>query len=241
MHHLPRAHTRVKRRSFLLEMPAMLKRPCTILILAAALNAQQPVAPTPEPDGSPRGDTAGNYNVMNSFETGYRWRLGDGNLGKDRADVNYGTGIRLLGSSFSMYSKDGHGKYFDEIVLNTLGLGNDPYQSASLRIQKNTLYRYDMLWRLNDYFNPGLTISGGEHLIDTTRRLLDNDLTLLPQFPIRIRLGYSRNDQTGPALSTAQEFDSRGDPFVVFSNVRREWNEYRLGLDATAAGFRFTL
>ena len=52
---------------------------------------------------------------------------------------------------------DGHGRYFDEIVLNTLGLGNDPYQSAVLRVQKNSLYHYDMLWRLNDYYNPGLT------------------------------------------------------------------------------------
>ncbi len=219
----------------------MLTRICTILILAAALNAQQPVAPTPEPVGSPRGDTAGNYNVMNSFETGYRWRLVDGNLGKYRADVNYGNGIRLLGSTFSMYSKDGHGQYFDEILLNTLGLGNDPYQSASLRIQKNNLYRYDMLWRLNDYYNPGLTISAGEHLTDTTRRLLDNDLTLMPLSAFHVRLGYSRNDQTGPALSSVQEFDSRGDSYVVFSNVRREWNEYRLGLDVTAAGFKFTL
>ena len=24
-----------------------------------------------------------------------------------------------------------------------------------LRIQKNGLYRYDMSWRLNDYYNPG--------------------------------------------------------------------------------------
>ncbi len=49
------------------------------------------------------------------------------------------------------------------MLLNTLGLGNDPYESASLRVQKNGLYRYDMLWRLNDYSNPGLTVAGGLH------------------------------------------------------------------------------
>ena len=53
-----------------------------------------------------------------------------GNLGKYRSDVNYGNGIRLLGSSLTVNSRDGHGGLFDEIVLTTLGLGNDPYQSA---------------------------------------------------------------------------------------------------------------
>ena len=41
-------------------------------------------------------------------------------------------------------------------MLSTSGLGNDPYQNASLRVQKNGLYRYDMLWREDDYYNPGL-------------------------------------------------------------------------------------
>ncbi len=55
-----------------------------------------------------------------------------------------------------MNSRDGHGRWFDQIVLTTMGLGNDPYQSVTLRVEKNKLYRYDMLWRLDDYYNPGL-------------------------------------------------------------------------------------
>jgi hypothetical protein len=35
-------------------------------------------------------------------------------------------------------SKDGHA-VFRRIVLNTIGLGNDPYEMARLRIQKNKL------------------------------------------------------------------------------------------------------
>ena len=67
--------------------------------------------------------------------------------------------MRLLGSRFGINSREGHGGLFDEILLNTLGLGNDPYQSAVLRIQKNSLYRYDMIWRLTDYYNPALTVA----------------------------------------------------------------------------------
>ena len=214
------------------------------LILFAAfgmLEAQQPVAPTTEQVGSPRGETLGNYNITNSFETGYRWNLVGGDLGMYRSDVNYGNGIRLLGSGFTVNSKDGHGKYFDEIVLNTIGLGNDPYQAVTLRIQKNGLYRYDMTWRLDDYFNPGLTVSDGLHRMDTGRRMQDHDLTLFPQSRVRIDLGYSRNDQTGPALSSIQLFDDRSPAFPFFTDVRREWNEYRAGLTAMLAGFTLTL
>ncbi|HEY1337521.1 MAG TPA: hypothetical protein VGF59_08420, partial [Bryobacteraceae bacterium] len=212
-----------------------------ILLFAGAVGAQQVAAPTPEAVGTARGENVGNYNITNSFETGYRWSLVDGNLGKYRSDVNFRNGIRLLGSSLSVNSKEGHGHYFDEILLTTLGLGNDPYQSAILRVQKNGLYRYDMNWRLNEYYNPGLAISNGLHLLDTRRRWQDHDLTLLPQSKIKFRVGYSRNTQTGPALSSVQEFDSRGTAFPVFDNVRREWNEYRVGADVDWSGFKFTI
>ena len=222
-------------------MTAMSKLPLPILALAGALAAQQVVAPTPDTVGSPRGDGWGGYNVTQSFETGYRLRLVGGDLGEYRSDANYGNGLRLLGSSFAMNSKDGHGQWFDQITLNTSGLGNDPYQSAILHVEKNGLYRYDMSWRLSDYFNPGLTVAGGEHLADTSRRLQDHDLTLLPQSHVRFHLGYSRNTEDGPALSTAQEFNLNGSAYPVFTNVRRQWNEYRMGAEAHFAGFQLTL
>ena len=135
---------------------------------------------------------------MDSFETGYRFAVVDGSVGTYRSDVNYGNGIRLLNSSLSVNSRDGHGRWFDQIVLTTIGLGNDPYQSVTLRVEKNKLYRYDMLWRLDDYFNPGLPVAGGLHLMDTSRHMQDHNLTLLPQSKIQFHLGYSRNTQDGP-------------------------------------------
>ena len=77
-------------------------------ILGAA-SAQQVVPPTPEQVGPPRGDNAGNYNITQSFETGYRFSEVFGDIGEYRSDVNYGNGIRLLGSSLTIDSKDGHG------------------------------------------------------------------------------------------------------------------------------------
>jgi hypothetical protein len=202
--------------------------------------AQPTVAPTPEPVGPPRGDDLRDYNIVDSFETGYRFRTFGGSFDQYRSTVNYGDGIRLLSSFFTMNSKDGHGRFFDEIVLTTQGLGNDPYQNATLRISKNRLYRYDMHWRLNDYFNPGLVTDGGagQHLLDTEYTNQDHDLTLFPESNLKFFLGYSRGNQNGPAISTVQLFDARGNEFPLFENVRRLRNEYRLGNEFQLLGVR---
>ena len=239
----------------------MLTRICLILGLTAAAGAQQTVAPTNAPVGSPRGDNTGNYNVTQSFEAGYRFAEVGGDVGMYRSIVNFGNGLRVLGTNLTVNSRDGHGQYFDEILLRTTGLGNDPYQSVMLRVQKNGLYRYDMSWRLDDYYNPALTVAGnfglttagsgpgapliatgGLHARDTERRLQDHELTLFPQSHYRFRFGYSRNVEDGPALSTAQEFSPpNGAGYPIFTDVRREWNEYRLGADLDLKGFRFTI
>src|SRR5438093_12606387 len=148
------------------------------LLIVQVLSAQQVVAPTPAAVGSSRGQNVEDYNVVNSFELGYRFARTDGDRGAYRSQVNYGNGVRLLGTSLTVNSRDGHGRFFDEIVLNTIGLGNDPYEAARLRIQKNKLYDYNMLWRANDYFNPALPIADGQHFRDTRRTLQDHDLTL---------------------------------------------------------------
>lgn len=212
----------------------------TVLLGGSGL-CQQVVAPTPEAVGDARGENTSGYNVMNSFETGYRFRAAGGNIGRYRSDINYGNGIRLLGSRLTVNSKEGHGGLFDEIVLVTQGLGNDPYEFANLRIQKNKLYRYDLQWRENDYYNPALAISNGQHFLNTQRYLQDHDLTLFPQSNFKFFVGYSRNEQTGPALSTIQTFDSRGNEFPLFENVRRQQSEYRLGGEADFLGFRLNV
>ncbi len=154
------------------------------------------------------------------------------------ATVNYGNGIRLLSSSLTIQSKDGHGRLFDHLVLTTQGLGNDPYQSAILRIEKNRLYRYDMSWRLTQYVDPAATVSFGEHAMNTQRTMQDHDFTLFPQRNYQLFLGYSRNLETGPALTTIQLFNSQGDEFPLFANVHREVNEYRLGGEVHFGGMR---
>jgi hypothetical protein len=205
------------------------------LLFAGAfpIAAQPTVAPAGEATGHPRGMNVGGYNITNWFETGYRFRLVDGDLGKYRSDVNYGNGVRLLASSLSVHSREGHGGWLDELLIHTQGLGNDPYQMATLRIQKNRIYRYDLLWREQEYFNPALSIARGLHAMDTSRRLQDHSIVLLPQSAFRFIAGYSRNKQDGPALST---MPFQTDEFALFRDVRWTQDEYRVGMEISLAG-----
>lgn len=225
--------------------PALL--PIYVICLAVCCKAQEVVAPTPDKVGSVRGDDWNGYNIVNSFETGYRFLSAGGNLNTYRSNENFGNGVRLLGSFLTVNSKDGHGRLFDELVLTTEGLGGDPYVHASLRIQRNRLYEYTLLWRRSDYFNPGLVTGGGQgqHLLDSSYTLQDHDLTLFPQSRIRVFLGYTRDSQGGAGISTVQLFDPGGlfDPtgnvFPAFTNIKRVENEYRLGFEVHWLGFTF--
>src|SRR5580658_2878710 len=205
------------------------------LLMAAACCAQQVVTPTQDPVGPPAGDNLSDYNIVNSFETGYRWTSLGGDLDEYKSQVNFDGGPRLLGSSFGMYSRDGHGKYFDELTLTTQGLGGDPYESAALRIAKNNLYRFDMTWRLNDYYNPGLTSAGqqGVNFRDTQYTSQDDDLTLFPQSKIKFFIGYSRSVQEGPEITNIGNILAPTSTItpstVAFTSLRDATNEYRLG------------
>ena len=200
------------------------------LVFACGMQAQVPVAPTTgEPVGVVNGETRGSYNVVQSWELGYRFAEVAGNRGEYRSDVNYGNGIRLLSSSLIVHSKNGRNRYFDELVLTTQGLGNDPYESATLRIRKNRVYEYDMTWRQNDYYNPGLVVANGTHFRNTTYRWQDHDFTLFPERKYKLLLGYGRSTEAGPGLSSQQFFDGRGDVVPFFANIKREFNTYRLG------------
>src|SRR5579884_2000878 len=218
-----------------------MKRLLVLILGMGAAWAQTPVAPTGLPTEPNRGDNASGYNFLQSFEVGYRYATIGGDQDMYRSTVNYTDGLRLLSSSLAIQSRDGHGKWFDQILLNTLGLGNDPYESASLRIEKNRLYRYDMLWRSDAFFDPALNVSYGQHQINTVRHLQDHELTLFPRSSLKFFLGYSRDTQSGPALSTIQLFDSNGDEFPLLSDIRRQQNEYRLGADLKIAGFRINV
>jgi len=202
------------------------------------LFAQQTVAPAPQSEPS-SGDTIGDYTVTQSFELGYRSLSVSGNEDTYQSQVNFGNGLRLFDSDVEAFSKDGNGLLFDQLSLKTEGLGNDPYESARFRIEKNGWYEYDLDWRLVDYFNPGLTTANGVDAENLQHRLQDHDLTLLPHSRVKFLLGFSRSTEDGPALTSFDEIGLGAVP--LFEDVRRTQDEYRLGVEAKIWGFKVNL
>jgi hypothetical protein len=212
-----------------------------LLLVATLLSGQPTVAPTPETTAPARGDRIGPYILSEAFEFGYRFAQIDGNEGKYRSDVNFRNGLRLLSSSLRLHSRDGKARWADEVLVHTQGLGNDPYQIARVSARHNRLYEYSLVWRQNEYFNPALPIAGGRHAMDTVHRLQDHSLTLLPRSPVRFLVGYQRNWQGGPALTTLNLNGSTGDEFNLLAPVNRVQNGYRFGMDATLSGWRWSV
>ena len=213
-----------------------------ISICIVSVSQAQPVVAPSENRRSGPVNTIDGYDVVQSWEVGYRFHDVSGNEGKYRSDVNFGNGVRLLGSNVAVHSREGRGKYFDELLLNTQGLAGDPYQFSSFRLRKNRLYSYDLVWRQQEYFNPALPIAGGQHLLDTTRRLQDHTLVLLPQSPFRAFFGFAQARQSGAGLSTTNLFGgAAGDEFSLFTDVRRRQHEFRFGFEVQAFGAKLTV
>ena len=68
------------------------------------------------------------------------------------------------------------------------------------------------------------------HYFNTRRNMQNYGLTLLPDYKIRVRLGYNHNTNSGPYYSTIHE----GTEQFLYQNLSTTMTQYRLGVD-----FRF--
>lgn len=223
-------------------------------LLVSNLQAQTPVAPTPV--NPAEVIDLSSFKITSAFELGYRFNLIGGDESFYRSNVNYGNGVRLLSNSFTANSKDGHGKYFDELSLSTQGLGNDPYQVALIRAEKNGWYRYDGTWRTNNYTNP-LQISGESGALKNSHRdMEDHDVFITPAKWLKLRAGFTRVENRGPAIQNLQLYISglyplptpsergatHGESVLpLLDNLRQDSNDYRFGGDIEYKGFRLSL
>src|SRR5450432_2542590 len=229
-----------------LGLPSLLLVLVLVLVLvssAGILSAQTPAAsPPPTPPPAPDGVTSGDYRIHSSVELGYRsvGVVGSGDMYDTL--VNQQTGPRFLDQTLSMQSQDHQGLLFDNLYLNSFGWGGDPNNAMRLRVDKDKWYNLQGSFRRDQSFSnfdllanplnppsssPSIPALNSPHLFDTTRRMSDVDLTLLPQSRVSFRLGYSHNNMTGPSYSSIHE----GTDALLLQGWNTTMNSYRMGVD----------
>ncbi len=141
-----------------------------------------------------------------------------------------------------MQSQDHQGVLFDDLNLNSFGWGGDPNNALRIRADKNRWYNLQGSFRRDQSFfdydllanplnpptsTPSIPALNSRHAFDTTRRMTDIDLTLLPQSRVSFRLGFSHNNMNGPSFSSIH----LGTDAMLFQPVNTTMNSYRLGID----------
>jgi hypothetical protein len=214
------------------------------LAFPAAVAAQDP----PQEQTPPEGVNQGNYNVKQTIEFGGRLTDVKGNRSIHRTFANYDEGINLFEYSLDMRSLNHMGVFWDNLSINSFGYGSDPNYVTRLRAYKNRWYNLGFTYRRDKNFwdynllanplNPSTAVTNAPagfspvittspHLSQLVRRMYDYNLTLAPQSPIRVRLGYSRNINEGPSFTTFHE----GTDVLLAQPWKTTLNSYQLGVD----------
>jgi len=129
----------------------MRARPIHFAIVVMALFLS-PVVRAQDDPGESKGIDSGDYNVHQSIEFGYRANEINGN--KDTYDTfeNLGSGVRLFDYTLEMRSLDHKGFLFDDLSFSNFGYGGDPNDVTRLRIGKNKVYDFRVLFRRDKNF-----------------------------------------------------------------------------------------
>ena len=213
-----------------------------LLIVSALAGAQTPSGGTSGTGQNPEGVTSAGYVIHQSTEIGYRVNEVTGSGTMYDTLVNLQSGPRLLSQTLSMQSQDNSGLLFDNLFIDSFGWGGDPNNALTARVDKNKWYDFRASFRRDQNFfdynllanplnpptsSPNIPVPSSPHSFAPTRRMSDFDLTLLPQSRFTFRLGYSRNNMTGPSYSSVHE----GTDASLFQPWNTTLNSYRFGAD----------
>jgi hypothetical protein len=212
----------------------------TLIHLAAA--AQSGGSGGGQDQAQPEGWEGVGYVIHQSTEIGYRGSDVIGSQQMYDTLVDLRSGPRFLDQSLSMQSQAHDGLLFDNLFISSFGWGGDPNNALHARIDLNKWYDFRAAFRRDqtdfDYnllanplnpptSSPSIPVTASPHSFYTRRRMSDFDLTLLPQSKIDFRLGYSRNNMTGPSYSSVHE----GTDALLLQPWNTTLNSYRFGAD----------
>ena len=161
---------------------------------------------------APEGVAAGNYQIQQSVELGWRYTTSSGNGSIYDTFVNLHTGPRLLEQSLEVQSVNHAGALFDNLSLASFGYGGDPNSATRLRVYRNRWYNFNASFRRDQNFwdynllanplnpptsSPNLAVQFSPHRFANVRRMSDFNLTLAPQARVRTQGFDSREGPRG--------------------------------------------
>jgi hypothetical protein len=227
-------------------MPESLRRTrqifVVLVLLSVSSGAQTASSSSSQSSAQPEGWETSGYVVHQSTEIGYRGSDVTGSQQMYDTLVDLRSGPRLLDQSFSMQSQDHNGLLFDDLFITSFGWGGDPNNALHARLDKSKWYDFRAAFRRDqtdfDYnllanplnpptSSPNIPVTASPHSFYTRRRMSDFDLTILPLSKIDFRVGYSRNNMTGPSYSSVHE----GTDALLFQPWNTTLNSYRFGAD----------
>src|SRR6201993_2876098 len=213
-----------------------------IVLLNFSASAQTTGSDSGQTQAAPEVVERGGYVIHQSVEIGYRVSDLTGSEQMYNSLVDLRSGPRFLEQSLSMQSQNHDGLLFDNLFIDSFGWGGDPNNALHARFNKNKWYDFNAQFRRDqtdfDYnllanplnpptSTPSIPVTFSPHSFYTRRRMSDFDLTLLPQSKIDFRLGYSRNNMTGPSYSSVHE----GTDALLYQAWNTTLNSYRFGAD----------
>jgi hypothetical protein len=213
-----------------------------VVLLNFSARAQTVGSGTSQAQAAPEAVERGGYVIHQSIEIGYRASDVTGSEPMYNTLVNLRGGPRFLDQSLSMQSQTHDSLLFDNLFINSFGWGGDPNNGLRARVDKNKWYDFRANFRRDQTdFNynllanplnpstssPSIPVTSSPHSFATRRRMSDFDLTLLPQSKIDFRIGYSRNNMTGPSYSSVHE----GTDALLYQAWNTTLNSYRFGAD----------
>ncbi len=160
------------------------------------------------------------YDTHYAIEFGGRSVATTGNRDVSDTFVNLQSGVRLMDQSLQMHSVNHDGLLFDDLNLSSFGLGGDPNEVIRMRVNKHHWYDFSGSWRRDINFwdynllgnplnpltnNPAVPINVSPALLDLSRKMLDTNLILLPDWPVQVTLGYSHYTNGGSSYTTIHE------------------------------------
>jgi hypothetical protein len=213
----------------------------TVVLLHVAARAQSGGSGNSQ-DQTPEAWEHGGYLIHQSMEIGYRVSDVTGSEPVYNTLVDLRGGPRLLEQSLSMQSQNHDGLLFDNLFIDSFGWGGDPNNALRARIDKSKWYDFSGAFRRDqtdfDYnllanplnpptSTPSVPVTFSPHSFNTRRRMSDLDLTLFPQSNFDVRLGYWRNNMTGPSYSSVHE----GTDALLYQAWNTTLNAYHIGVD----------